>query len=171
MEPLLVLVGECSCRVGEPPLPVALTRIVLVPVPPPPTPPPLPFSVLPALLWMPVCPWPPGELADTPLDGCGALLKVDSDADCECGWWPLPRDREDAWWPFEWCVGDEDCDEGWPMISGLPLPLTPSFDGGVLGLVLRVDELLWLLAGRVKREGKGKRLVKLEVKRNGNRGE
>lgn len=42
-------------------------------------------------------------------------------------------------------MGDEDCDEGCPMIKGLPPP-TPNFDG-VFGLVLRVDEL-WLLPGR-----------------------
>lgn len=39
-------------------------------------------------------------------------------------------------------MGDEDCEEGCPMIRGLPL--TPSFDGGVFGLLLLVDEL-WLL--------------------------
>lgn len=40
------------------------------------------------------------------------------------------------------------------MMRGLPLPLMPSFEGGVFGLVLRVDELLWVLPGRERAEGR-----------------
>lgn len=80
----LIEVGECSCSVGEPPFPfVALTSellllLMLLLIPPPLPGPPL-VAVLPELLWMLVCPWPPGEEADTPFEGCEEPLNVDTE--------------------------------------------------------------------------------------------
>lgn len=46
-------------------------------------------------------------------------------------------------------MGEEDWEEGCPMIRGLTLPLTPNLDGGVFGLD---DDELWLLPGEEREE-------------------